>query len=330
MPLSNEERYNIVTSHTKLGISVDRLSKVHHVTTHTIYAILKRYNDTGDHKKLTGSGHHTKFQCDIDKIISRIAHGIQGTSYRRISYHVGPFTPNNHIAWTTVRNHMNRMGFKLYHEGFDLPLSDDLKRDRVNYCINHINDDITNDIHLDEKHFVMNDTGQYYYCTPDSIKYHGHTRLVNNTNCCVKVLGAICIGASPLIVTYTGHMNSNKFIERLEKDIKPYLALHPGKTIVMDKAPWHKSDATATYMRDNHITWHEDYPPKSPDLNPIEQFWSSLVDSVKKSMPTNHKQLKQAIKTAVNVTPQREIDATIRHRKVNMQKIIETNGNRVH
>ena len=76
-------------------------------------------------------------------------------------------------------------------------------------------------------------------------------------------------GLGPLIAL-EGSMNSEKYVELLEVALKPELEEAGVPMIFMqDNAPCHTSKLVSDYLGNFDITVLE-WPPQSPDLNPIE------------------------------------------------------------
>jgi transposase len=91
-------------------------------------------------------------------------------------------------------------------------------------------------------------------------------------------------------------------IKTLEKN-----NLNPKKVIFMqDNAPIHTSKASKEWLEMNKIKIL-DWPPQSPDLNPIENIWDLIDRRIRKRVkrPTNLEELWELIKREWNsITPE--------------------------
>ena len=81
-----------------------------------------------------------------------------------------------------------------------------------------------------------------------------------------------------------------------------------------DNAKSHTARDTANFLRANNIAFINDWPAKSPDLNPTEHFWDNLDQLVRRRpIPSSHViQLGQALIQKWNNNPQAEINTLIR------------------
>lgn len=121
--------------------------------------------------------------------------------------------------------------------------------------------------------------------------------------------------------TVTGHYM--KFIQKTmdEMDSIPEMK---GYYIVMDNAPIHTADVI-----DNMIT-ERGYkcvylPPYSPELNPIEQFWSIVKNKVKRSQFQDKEDLATRIAEACNAVPSEHLRAFAQHSVNVFEKCLKGN-----
>lgn len=100
-----------------------------------------------------------------------------------------------------------------------------------------------------------------------------------------------------------GHrFNSQNYVQLLQEYAVLIwnLNLSPGYQIVQDNAPIHISKLVKEFMKEQQFKFME-YPPKSPDLNPMENIWKLLSDYVyQENQPNNHNELRSKIHQAVN------------------------------
>ena len=75
--------------------------------------------------------------------------------------------------------------------------------------------------------------------------------------------------------------------------------------LLHDGAPAHRARTTTAYLNANNVNV-VDFPPKSPDLNIIENIWDELNRRVKRTgaIPTTLNQLRAKIRYEWNNLPQ--------------------------
>ena len=89
-------------------------------------------------------------------------------------------------------------------------------------------------------------------------------------------------GKSKLIII-RGTVNSQKYQEIIAEALPSMKSLYPrGFVLIEDNAPCHKSKSTRQWK----IRTTE-WPPASPDLNPIEAVWNLMKRQVERELPKN-------------------------------------------
>lgn len=84
---------------------------------------------------------------------------------------------------------------------------------------------------------------------------------------------------APLV--FQGYTNTDVFVAYLEKVLVP--SLRKGQVIVMDNAAFHKSPRIKKIIEDAGCSLIF-LPAYSPDLNPIEHFWHSIKNKIRKKL----------------------------------------------
>lgn len=93
-----------------------------------------------------------------------------------------------------------------------------------------------------------------------------------------------------------GPMDAAAFEAYIDQVLVPVLS--PGAIVVMDNLSAHKSPAVARLLQS--VGAQLCYlPPYSPDLNPIEQMWSKVKNSLKSAKARTQEQLFEAIANAL-------------------------------
>jgi transposase len=126
----------------------------------------------------------------------------------------------------------------------------------------------------------------------------------------VSMVGAIRIGARPLLMTHRGAINGRIFLRFVRQRLVPWL--RPGDVVVMDNLNSHKmvavreaieaAGATPIYL-----------PTYSPELNPIELLWPYLKREVRRLRTNTEQELRAALRRIRAGVPISNIDGWFRH-----------------
>lgn len=128
----------------------------------------------------------------------------------------------------------------------------------------------SNLIFLDETGFNEHTQRKYGY-SPRNSKAYITVPANRNTNksliCAVSVSGVVGYEIR------TGAYTSESFINVLRSQILQHFQQHPNNILIMDNARIHKTESVLQFLRENNILYKY-LVPYSPELNPIEEFFS--------------------------------------------------------
>ncbi len=99
--------------------------------------------------------------------------------------------------------------------------------------------------------------------------------------------GAIGYNSKTNLCPFSGTLSADGYIDILRKELIPFMEQHyqdNDVTFQQDGAPCHTAKKTCHFLESNDIKYihPEDWPPNSPDLNPIENLWANIQNIVSK------------------------------------------------
>jgi transposase len=98
-------------------------------------------------------------------------------------------------------------------------------------------------------------------------------------------------------LVFEGYTNSAVFITYLTAVLVP--TLKKGQTVILDNASYHKSPSVKQIIEAAGC-FLKYLPPYSPDLNPIEHYWHSKKNSLRKNLKSCEYDLFQAAQLTFN------------------------------
>ncbi len=148
-------------------------------------------------------------------------------------------------------------------------------------------DEFKNFIYTDESTFSVKSVsgGDWYYrCIDNKIPSQAVIRTKKFKRGKLMIWGMILFNGKFKIYRVDGMMNSNNYIDLLEKHVIEDIVEMGFKlsdvSFMQDNASCHKSKRTLQWFKDHNLTLL-DWPPQSPDMNPIENLWKYLDTQVR-------------------------------------------------
>ena len=146
----------------------------------------------------------------------------------------------------------------------------------------------------------------------------------------VLVWAGIVHAFSTNIVVIEGNSNAQRYRDEIRaRHVLPLLESNANITLFQhDNATSHTARDTVNFLRANNIAFINDWPAKSPDLDPIEHFCDNLDQRVRRRLipQSNVIQLRQALIQERNNIPQAEINTPIRSMPQRCQSVLHAKG----
>ena len=153
----------------------------------------------------------------------------------------------------------------------------------------------------DEKICDVNDHGGRWEWNPRGV----HPSTMERDRFAAKVMcwGLIGVGVKKLIFL-DENVDHKVYIKQC---LRPNLATLQNKHFVQDNARAHISSHTLQYLQRNKVKV-VDWPPRSPDINPIETMWAWMQAQVDRRGPTSTDEVKKFWLEQWDSIPQSSID----------------------
>ncbi|KAH0821248.1 hypothetical protein GEV33_001543 [Tenebrio molitor] len=148
----------------------------------------------------------------------------------------------------------------------------------------------------------------------------------------VMVWGAICYGSRSPLIFIQGSMNARRYVQEvLQPVLVPYVQDIPNGLYQQDNARPHIARVSLEYLEHanvNLLPW----PPRSPDLSPIEHVWDMIGQRLKNlaRRPQTIQQLRHEIQVIWDALPQEEIDNLIRSMPRHVAECVNLQGGPTH
>jgi transposase len=143
----------------------------------------------------------------------------------------------------------------------------------------------------------------------------------------VMVWGAISSAGKSQLSFVTDSLNSDGYQKIISKLLMPFIKRKHRNFLYFqqDNAPCHVSSASRAFLAQKKIPLLE-WPPNSPDLNPIENLWGLLKIKAAERFPANLDKLKEVLVDEWNKLPIDYIQTLIFSMTHRMEKLKKSNG----
>lgn len=294
----------------------------------TVSKIWKKYKENGTVQNLYENCHGKR------KINSSDIEILEQMISNNPTIHLGEMKKNlkkinrKEISKSTISTALKKNDF-FPMKPVDIPkLTEKHKENRIQYCLNFINDKFSNVIFTDEVFFQLHNNNEivWFRKTEDS---EMPTYNKSNDRKSLKIWGAISRKKIFDLISFENNLNweaylnilnDNDFIDQANKSygIKKW-------RFMQDGASCHRKKEVIEFIK-SHCSNIIDHPSCSPDLNPIEHVWGWMKRKLSKYKIEDHEQLKLLVYGLWKEITPKKINKYIDHHVNKLQLIIDKKG----
>jgi hypothetical protein len=134
----------------------------------------------------------------------------------------------------------------------------------------------------------------------------------------------------PIVFLRAGGTKAVDYIDQVYRGrlVDTLTSIDPNHQLLLmeDNARSHTAKLTKAFRNDNHITTLE-WPPQSPDLNPIENLWKIMKTAISKNyQPKSLDEMKEAIKLGWDDIPADHLRNLVQSMPNRMRLVVEASG----
>lgn len=309
----------------KAGKSYKEIQQLTGIPITTSYDIVQKATTTGSVVNQPRSGRPSIFSPTVQNQIHQVIKAQPDITAKEITTKlVKKFGTRYSSSESSVRKKRVELG---YTKGKGLgqdSLTADQKKQRLQYCKQHLKDQFSNVVFSDEKPWVVGKKRRSLW------RKHGGARPVYwKTKYTIKIQcwGGISFSGKTRLRIWTGRQPSQHYVDTLDKYLLPFADAHMPKRwrFQQDRDTTHTSKLTKSWLEEKNIFTFET-PAKSPDLAPIEKIWNILEIRVYRHNPKTVEELKKWIRFEWSRLEQRLIDKTIFSMMKNIPLTIAAKG----
>ena len=289
-----------------VGHSVRQIAAFVRRSRNSVHRCLQRLSrGSSDYEKRPGRGKATTIR--EDHRLKRMALQNRRAPSRLLSYQLADET-GKQVSSRTVRHCLSETGVNARRPRKNPLLTENHRRLRLGWATTHTQwtlDDWKSVLFTDESKVSIGNDGALYVWRRKGEEFLPECcdRTVQHA-ASVMVWGSMYWHGLGSLVKLEGRLDSTAYQQVLEEHMLTDAVALIGDDFVFqqDNAPIHTSRSTRQWLRQHDVTLL-DWPPKSPDANPIESLWHELKTAANRREPRTAAELWNALQEAWQQIP---------------------------
>lgn len=316
------------------GTSIRQVARNFNVSPSVIHRVWNRYLETGEYKRRIGQGRKRKTNRIQDRFLVLSSLRTRTSTAKDLQVRLRT-THGVELSDQTVRNRLKEANLRPRRPVRKPALTPYHIRTRLNFAREHVAWQLRQwrpVLFTDESRFRLSrcDGRVRVYRRPHERHSAATIQEVEKFGGgSVMVWGGISLDERTELVVVPGRLNAQRYIDLILEDHVIPAAYGIGQNFVFmqDNARLHTAAITMNFLR-HHGIHTMNWPPLSPDLNPIEHLWDLLDRRVRRrpDPPQTLQQLTNALIEEWENIPQEDIRRLVRSMPRRCQAVIRANG----
>jgi len=333
--LSPSKRAQIVALHEVAHHSIKKIAVSFNISRNAVRRALRNKAEMNSYKDRPGRGRKRASTDRQDRSLARMSLGNRRLTAPQLAT-MWPEVGGPQVTRKTVSNRLNEQGLRGCVAARKPWISEQNRRRRLQFARQHLHwteNEWSKVMWSDESQFCFRgDSGNRTFvrrrvgerlkleCMKGTVKHGGGN---------VMVWGAMCSQGVGYFVHIDEIMTGEVYRLILDANLLPSaeFLMHGQESWIFqqDNDPKHTSRTAQQWLRENQVT-AMDWPPQSPDLNPIENLWDLLDRKRNEIHARNAAQLFQILTDAwASILPE-DCQKLINSMPRRLQAVIDANG----